>query len=99
MKALALRQPWAWLVVNGYKDIEHRSWSTRLCGRIWVHASSRRVTKAEHEHFLTIVEIVDCVTASRSYWFSGDYGFVLRNARKTPFRPTRGKLGFFAVQA
>ena len=122
MKALSIRQPWAWLVANGYKDIENRSWRTHLRGRIWVHASSRRVTKAEYEHFLTIcrerrikrfpqredfkiggivgsVEIVDCVTASRSYWFSGDYGFVLRNARKMPFRPMRGMLGFFAVQA
>ena len=41
------------------------------------------------------VEIVDCVTACQSYWFSGDYGFVLRNARRTRFRPMKGKLGFF----
>ena len=44
MKALALRPHWAWLVVNGYKDIENRSWPTRLPGRIWVHASSSLVT-------------------------------------------------------
>ena len=22
MRALSIRQPWAWLIVNGYKDIE-----------------------------------------------------------------------------
>jgi len=122
MKALSIRQPWAWLIANGYKDIENRRWRTHLRGRIWIHAGSRRVTKAEYERFLTIcrgrrikrfpkreefkfggivgsVEIVDCVTASRSYWFGGDYGFVLRNARQTPFRPIKGMLGFFAVQA
>jgi hypothetical protein len=40
-------------------------------------------------------EIVDCVTASRSRWFCGRYGFVIRNAKPLPFRPCRGMLGFF----
>lgn len=39
MKALSIRQPWAWLIVNGFKDIENRSWPTRFRGRIYVHAS------------------------------------------------------------
>ena len=43
------------------------------------------------------VEIVDCVTASASRWFMGDYGFVLRNPEPLPFRPFRGALGFFDV--
>lgn len=38
MKALSIRQPWAWLIVNGYKDIENRSWSTELRGKVMVHA-------------------------------------------------------------
>lgn len=25
-RALSVRQPWAWLIVNGYKDLENRSW-------------------------------------------------------------------------
>ncbi len=45
-----------------------------------------------------IVGSVKIVTASRSYWFSGDYGFVLKNARRTRFRPMKGKLGFFDVR-
>lgn len=40
-------------------------------------------------------EIVDCVTESKSPWFVGPYGFVIRNARPLPFRPCRGQLGFF----
>ncbi len=39
MKALSIRQPWAWLIVNGHKDIENRSWTTRFRGEILVHAS------------------------------------------------------------
>jgi hypothetical protein len=29
MKVLVVRQPWAWLIVNGFKDIENRSWKTK----------------------------------------------------------------------
>lgn len=38
MKALSIRQPWAWLIVNGYKDIENREWKTNFRGRFLVHA-------------------------------------------------------------
>jgi len=33
MKALSILQPWAWLVVNGHKDIENRTWGTGFRGR------------------------------------------------------------------
>jgi hypothetical protein len=39
MKALSIRQPWAWLICRGFKDIENREWSTSFRGRIFVHAS------------------------------------------------------------
>lgn len=39
MKALSIRQPWAWLIIHGGKDIENRSRRTHLRGRIYVHAS------------------------------------------------------------
>jgi hypothetical protein len=39
LPALAIRQPYAWLVVNGIKDIENRSRRTHYRGRILIHAS------------------------------------------------------------
>ncbi len=48
MKALSIRQPWAWLIVNGHKDIENRTWSTRVRGEILVHASAG-MTRAEYD--------------------------------------------------
>lgn len=30
---LSIRQPWAWLIVNGYKDIENRTWPTHFRGK------------------------------------------------------------------
>lgn len=38
MKALSIRQPYAWLIVNGHKDIENRDWSTNFRGRVLIHA-------------------------------------------------------------
>lgn len=48
MKTLSIRQPWAWLIVNGYKDIENRTWETNLRGRIYIHAS-KGMTQAEYD--------------------------------------------------
>ena len=38
---LSVRQPWAWLIVTGYKNIENRTWDTRYRGRIAIHAAAR----------------------------------------------------------
>ena len=37
MKALSVRQPWAWLIANNYKDIENRKWWTDFRGEFLVH--------------------------------------------------------------
>ena len=38
LRALTIRQPWAWLIVNGFKDIENRSRRTHYRGPILIHA-------------------------------------------------------------
>lgn len=37
MKALSIRQPWAWLIVNGFKAVENRSWDTKFRGEFLIH--------------------------------------------------------------
>lgn len=39
--ALSIQQPWAWLIVNGFKDVENRGWSTRVRGVVGVHAGKK----------------------------------------------------------
>jgi hypothetical protein len=39
MLALSIRQPWAWLICSGLKDIENRDWPTKYRGRFQIHAS------------------------------------------------------------
>lgn len=40
MKALSIRQPWAWLIAAGHKPIENRAWSTAYRGELFIHASA-----------------------------------------------------------
>ena len=126
MMALSIRQPWAWLILHGGKDIENRNWPTRFRGRVlvhaakgmthnewadaWMHAYGTGASPKALEAGLTrdnidrggivgSVEIVDCVTESPSHWFVGRYGFVLRDPQILPFRPYKGQLRFFPVDA
>lgn len=39
--ALSIQQPWAWLLVNGFKPVENRSWPTKVRGRIAIHAGKK----------------------------------------------------------
>lgn len=50
MKALSIRQPWAWAIVNAGKRVENRTWETRYRGPILIHAA-KGVTKREYEQF------------------------------------------------
>ena len=38
LPALSIRQPWAWLIVNGFKDVENRSRRTHHRGPLLIHA-------------------------------------------------------------
>lgn len=40
-KALSIKQPWAWLIANGYKDIENREWSTKYRGEFLIHTGKK----------------------------------------------------------
>ena len=38
MKCLSIKQPWAWLIVNGYKPVENRTWRCDYRGPLLIHA-------------------------------------------------------------
>ena len=41
MKTLSVKQPWAYLICSGIKDIENRTWRTSYRGRVLIHASAK----------------------------------------------------------
>lgn len=54
MKALSVRQPWAWLIVEGHKDIENRDWFTKGRGDVLIHAA-KGCTQAEYDDAMEFV--------------------------------------------
>lgn len=113
MKTLSIRQPWAWAIVTGRKDIENRKWNTKIRGNVLIHAGLK-VDPYGMEYLKSLgidvpkdlptgaivghVHIIDVVTSSDSKYFFGPYGFVLLNAFEfEPTIPCKGKLGFFDV--
>jgi hypothetical protein len=111
MRALTVRQPWAWAILNAGKDIENRSWTNRhVIGTIAIHAGYGvdpleelpRGVKLPTEDDLVrgaivgVVDVVDVVEHHRSKWFSGPLGWVLRNPRRLK-KPIfcKGRLGLW----
>jgi hypothetical protein len=56
-RALAVRQPWAWLIMNAGKDIENRDWQCHYRGYLLIHAS-KECTRYEYEDGLAYAEAV-----------------------------------------
>ncbi|MEI6752381.1 MAG: ASCH domain-containing protein [Paludibacter sp.] len=59
MKAITIKQPWAWLIVEGVKDIENRTWPTSFMGRVLIHASAKQcevkglLSYSQQEHLIS----------------------------------------------
>jgi hypothetical protein len=39
MKAISIRQPWAWAIIHAGKRVENRSWGTEYRGPVLIHAA------------------------------------------------------------
>jgi hypothetical protein len=69
MKALSIRQPWAWAIIHAGKDVENRDWSDRYLGmrdarelvksgeRFLIHAAAG-MTIAEYEDALYTMKMI-----------------------------------------
>lgn len=57
MKALSIKQPWAWLIANGYKDIENRSWPTKYRGQFLIHAGMKFDDGFDYEWAEDIIKV------------------------------------------
>lgn len=55
MKALSIRQPWAWLIVHGYKPVENRTWRTAYRGPLLIHAAQQ----FDHDGYMWVLANTD----------------------------------------
>lgn len=60
MKALSIRPVWAWLIINGHKDIENRVWKTLRRERIYIHAS-QTMKRDDYESALRTTQIASAM--------------------------------------
>lgn len=78
MKALTIKQPWASLIIEGYKKHEFRSWKTSYRGKIYIHAGlsieKDKVEKFECYNLDYIkgaiigeAELVDCILVHEKF--------------------------------
>jgi hypothetical protein len=80
---------------KGMSRREYQEGFDALFATGWPVADLPRFEDLERGGIIGSVEIVDCVTDYPSRWFSGPFGFVLRDPRPLPFRSLKGRLGFF----
>jgi len=83
IKALSIRQPWAWAIVHAGKDTENRDWPTKYRGPVAIHAS-KGMGKDEYEmaaHFITTT----LGSAPSQEWLSQWHGVCA-----APYRLDRG---------
>jgi hypothetical protein len=86
MKALSIRQPWAWAIICAGKNIENRTRRTNFRGTIAVHASAKPRREWEFPPctlkpppkdkwllgaIIGFVDLIDCVEYHRSKWYEG----------------------------
>ena len=78
MKCLTIKQPWASLIIDGYKKYEFRSWKTNYRGKIFIHAGKNiekdmldRFSKYQLDYELGAIigeaELVDCILVDESF--------------------------------
>ena len=72
MKVLTVREPWASLIINGYKKYEFRSWKTNHRGKLLIHAGigidKEVMEKVKHlglkfpsRKIIACVDLTDCL--------------------------------------
>ena len=50
MKVITIKEPWASLIINGYKNYEFRTWKNKYRGKVLIH-SSKSFDKVKKEKF------------------------------------------------
>ncbi len=58
IRVLSIRQPWAWLICNGLKSVENRTWATDYRGPILVHTGlARGANEAEYQRIKSRLQV------------------------------------------
>jgi ASCH domain len=67
VKALTVRQPWAWAIIYGGKDIENRRWRTAYRGPLLIHAGKAADPAGSAELLWTMAD-PEAIGQPRAAW-------------------------------
>jgi len=78
MKVLTIRNPWATLIVDGYKGYEFRGWNTNYRGRILIHSGlniEKDMIPRFYDYNLNYIngaiigeaDLVDCILVDKKF--------------------------------
>ncbi|HEJ6164828.1 TPA: ASCH domain-containing protein [Pseudomonas aeruginosa] len=101
MKALSIRQPWAWLIVHGFKPVENRDWPTRYRGPCLIHAS-KGMTREDYEDARDLAQAQGITIPAPHELVRGGIVGVATVADCVTHSPSRwffGKFGFVLANA
>jgi hypothetical protein len=56
MKSLSIKNPYAYWIINGIKDVENRTWKTDYRGKILIHVSGDSMRNADYNHMPEIIQ-------------------------------------------
>lgn len=110
MRMITVRQPWAYAIVNGLKDVESRDYRPFHEGPVLVVAANRPDANAEitgvppiqtlpRGAAVGVVDIVGCETESESTWAgSAPFHWQLANARRIEPIPWRREAGLAQLE-
>ena len=92
MKALSLRQPWAYIVTHWGKTIENRHWSTEFRGEFLIHAAKGMEPEEFEDAFQFAVETCRWTLPQRHEFLEGfkkhdRRGGIVGRARLVHVRP------------
>jgi hypothetical protein len=97
MRALSVLQPWAWLIVNGYKDVENRTWKLDYRGPLVIHAG-KKCSNQQDDDYQDVRHLFPHITMPplREMGFGGIVGKVIVRGCVTESESPwfRGRYGF-----
>lgn len=101
---ITIKNPWAYLICSGVKDIENRTWKTKYRGLLYIHSSKipvkGNVAPAPSGAIIGSVELVDCIRNSNSPWaMYNHWHWVIKNPIlfDNPILNVSGKIGLWQI--
>lgn len=109
MKAISIRNPWAYDILSGYKNFEYRTWQTKYRGDLLICSSANpKIEGMISGHALIVCNLSDITRVTRSNFLKLELDEPPEDSEKifawhlTDFRmikpfKVKGKLNFFEI--